>query len=49
MTTGDILYIIAMILFSIMTFAIIRNYYRSKFNDRGERMDMLDEYEKEDE
>jgi len=49
MSIGDILYIIAMVLFSIMTFAIIRNYYRSKFNDKGQRMDMLDEYEDREE
>ncbi|SFV50579.1 hypothetical protein MNB_SV-6-1808 [hydrothermal vent metagenome] len=48
MSIGDIFYIIAMILFSIMTFAIIRNYYRSKFNDDGQRLDMLDEYEDRD-
>ena len=45
MKFGDILYIIALILFVWITFVIIRNYYRSKFNDQGQRMDMLDEYE----
>ncbi len=49
MQIGDILYIIAMVLFIIMTFAIIRNYYRNKFNDKGQRMDMLDEYEEKNE
>ena len=49
MSIGDIFYIIAMVLFSIMTFAIIRNYYRSKFNDKGQRVDMLDEYEDREE
>jgi ribose 5-phosphate isomerase RpiB len=48
MKLGDILYIIAAVLFVWMTFVIIRNYYRNKFNERGERMDMLDEYEKRD-
>jgi len=48
MKLGDILYVIAAILFVWMTFVIIRNYYRSKFNEHGERMDMLDEYEKRD-
>jgi len=48
MPIGDILYIIAMVLFAIMTFAIIRNYYRNKFNDKGQRMDMIDEYESDD-
>jgi len=45
MRIGDILYIIAMILFAFMTFVFIRNYYRNKFNDDGQRLDMLDEYE----
>jgi len=47
MNFGDILYIVALILFVWMTFVIIRNYYRSKFNEAGERMDMLDAYESE--
>ena len=45
MKLGDYLYIAAAILFAWMTFLIIRNYYRKKFNDQGQRMDMLDEYE----
>jgi len=45
MKFGDYLYIVAAILFAWMTFVIIRNYFRSKFNDKGQRMDMLDEYE----
>lgn len=49
MKFGDILYIIALILFVWITFVIIRNYYRSKFNDQGQRMDMLDEYENQEE
>ena len=49
MKFGDILYIIALILFVWITFVIIRNYYRSKFNDQGQRMDMLDEYENQKE
>ena len=46
MSIGDIFYIIAMVLFAFMTFIIIRNYFQMKFNDDGQRMDMLDEYEK---
>jgi len=42
MGLGDILYIIALILFALMTFAIIRNYFRSKFDDEGRRKDMID-------
>ena len=49
MTFGDYLYIAAGILFAWMTFVIIRNYFRSKFNDKGQRMDMLDEYEDQEE
>ncbi len=45
MSFGDILYIMAMILFSFMTFVIVRNYFRSKFDDKGRRHDMLDEYD----
>ena len=48
MSFGDIFYIIAIILFAFITFGIIRNYYRSKFDDRGRRTDMLDEYEDQD-
>ena len=49
MSIGDIIYIIALVLFVWITFVIIRNNYRSKFNDQGQRMDMLDEYEKREE
>jgi len=43
MSLGDILYIIAIFIFVYLTFGIIRNYYKSKFDDEGRRMDMLDE------
>jgi len=43
MSFGDIIYIIAMVLFVLLTFGIIRNYYRNKFDDQGRRIDMLDE------
>lgn len=42
MSFGDILYIIAMILFVYLTFGIIKNYYKSKFDDKGRRKDMID-------
>ena len=42
MSFGDILYIIAVFHFAFITFGIIRNYYKSKFNDNDERIDMLD-------
>jgi len=43
MSFGDILYIIAIILFVFITFGIIRNYYKNKFNDKDQRIDMLDD------
>ena len=48
MSFGDIVYIIAIILFVYMTFGIIRNYYKSKFDDEGHRIDMQDEAGKEE-
>ena len=43
MSFGDIVYIIALILFVYLTFGIVRNYYKSKFDDEGHRIDMHDE------
>jgi hypothetical protein len=45
MSFGDIVYIVAVILFVYMTFGIIRNYYKSKFDDEGHRVDMIDNEE----
>ncbi len=45
MSLGDYLYIIAIILFSFMTFTIIRNNFLSKFDEQERRKDLLDEYE----
>ena len=42
MTFGQIVYLMAFGLFAFMTFLIIRNYFRSKFNDEGKRIDMQD-------
>jgi hypothetical protein len=42
MSIGDIVYIIAIILFSIMTFAIIRGNFRRKFDKDGNRLDLKD-------
>ena len=47
MSFGDILYIVAVILFVYMTFGIIRNYYKSKFDDEGHRIDIQDDTDKE--
>jgi hypothetical protein len=46
MSFGDILYIIAMFLFAFITFGIVKNYYKSKFDDEGRRIDMKDEADK---
>ncbi|HSR74468.1 MAG TPA: hypothetical protein VLL31_06455 [Sulfurovum sp.] len=45
MSFGDVLYIIAMILFVLMTFGIVKNYYKSKFDDQGRRIDMKEDDE----
>jgi len=45
MSFGDILYIVVAVLFSYMTFVIIRNNFRSKFDDQERRKDLADEYE----
>lgn len=42
MSFGDILYVIAMVLFVYITFGIVRNYYKTKFDDEGNRIDMLE-------
>jgi len=47
MSVGDILYVIAIILFAFMTFTIIRNNFLSKFDDQERRKDLVDEYEDE--
>jgi len=41
MSIGDMFYIFAIVLFSIMTFAIIRGNFRRKFNENGERLDLI--------
>ncbi len=47
MLFGDIFYIVSIVLFVYLTFGIVRNYYRNKFDDEGRRIDMLDK-DKED-
>ena len=47
MSFGDILYIVAIILFSWMTFTIVRNNFLSKFDDKERRKDLIDEYEED--
>ena len=45
MSFGDYLYIVVAILFSFMTFTIIRNNFLSKFDEEQRRKDLVDEYE----
>lgn len=45
MSFGDYLYIVVAIIFSFMTFTIIRNNFLSKFDEEQRRKDLLDEYE----
>jgi len=45
MSFGDYLYIIVAVLFSYMTFVIIRNNFLSKFDEQERRKDLIDEYE----
>lgn len=47
MSIGDIFYIIAIVFFSIMTFAIIRGNFRRKFDDEGNRLDLKEDDKKE--
>ena len=47
MSIGDIVYVIAIVLFSWMTFVIIRGNFQRKFNEDGERIDLV-EKEKRD-
>ena len=41
MSIGDIVYIIAAILFAIITFAIVRGNFQRKFDDEGRRKDLV--------
>ncbi len=45
MSFGDIVYIFAALLFAYMTFAIVRNNFRSKFDDEWRRKDLKEEEE----
>jgi len=48
MSFGDYLYIAAAILFSYMTFIIVRNNFLSKFDEEGNRKDLKDEEKDKD-
>jgi len=45
MSMGDIFYVIAMVVFSWMTFAIVRGNFQRKFDDEGNRIDLKEEKE----
>ena len=47
MTFGDILYIVAIVLFAYLTFGIVRGYFKAKFDDEGHRKDMYDDEDKD--
>jgi len=47
MSFADYLYIVAIVLFSYMTFTIVRNNFLSKFDDKQRRKDLVDQYEDE--
>jgi len=49
MPIGDILYMIAAFLFAYMTFVIIRGNFQRKFDENGERLDLKEKREKEEE
>jgi hypothetical protein len=45
MSFGDYLYIVVAILFSYMTFVIVRNNFRSKFDEEWQRKDLKEKEE----
>ena len=47
MSFGDYIYMVAIFLFAYLTFGIVRNYYKNKFDDKGQRIDMKEDEEKE--
>jgi len=48
MSFGDILYIVAIVIFAYLTFGIVRGYFKAKFDDEGRRKDMLEDEDKEE-
>ena len=40
MSVGDIFYVIAVVIFSYLTFAIIRGNFLRKFDEEGNRLDL---------
>ena len=46
MSIWDYVYILAIALFSWMTFLIIKGNFQRKFNDNGERLDLINKDKK---
>jgi len=46
MSIGDIVYLMAALLFGFMTFVIIRGNFQRKFDDEGNRLDLKDTEDK---
>lgn len=46
MSIGDIFYIIAVVVFSYLTFGIIRGNFLSKFDEDGNRLDLKEKKNK---
>jgi len=47
MSMGDIFYAIAIVVFSYMTFAIVRGNFQRKFDEDGNRIDLKEKDKKE--
>ncbi len=47
MSIGDIFYVLAIVLFSFMTFVIIRGNFQRKFDEDGNRFDLKQKDKKE--
>ncbi|WP_457606001.1 hypothetical protein [Nitratifractor sp.] len=45
MKFGDILYILAMIVFAWITFGIVRGNFQRKFDEQGRRKDLVEDSE----
>jgi flagellar biosynthesis/type III secretory pathway M-ring protein FliF/YscJ len=49
MKTGDIVYMVAVVIFAWITFAIIRGNFQRKFDAEGRRVDLIEKEENESE
>jgi len=47
MNLGDIFYVVAIVIFSAMTFLIVRGNFQRKFDDEGNRLDLKDKEKRE--